>query len=196
VSASATGNGAFRWDRTRSLALLAIVALHAAFIVLLWHSKLAVRREEPAPAMQVVMLLPRLSERPPPAEPRRKPSSIEPVTPVTPSAPSESEAQAGSNAPTAVPWVDWEREGKDAARREAEAHPLPALPPRKKQPFGWSHSHIKRIEKVEGAYLLWLSDRCALVNFIIPACKVGKKPARGDLFDRMEEALANEPEVP
>jgi hypothetical protein len=26
-----------------------------------------------------------------------------------------------------------------------------------------------------------------LVNFLIPACKLGKMPARGDLFDGMEE---------
>jgi hypothetical protein len=196
VSAPAIGNDAFHWDRPRTLAFLAIVALHLAFIAFLWHATIEVRHEEPAPAMQVVMLLPKVIERPPPAEPKRKPSMMEPVVPVTPSIPSESEAQEGSNAPTAVPWVDWEREGKDAARREAEAHPLPALPPRKKDPFGWSHSHIKRIEKVEGAYLLWLNDRCVLVNFIIPACKLGKRPARGDLFDGMEEELAAESDVP
>jgi hypothetical protein len=196
VSALAIGDQAFRWDRTRTLALLAIVALHVALIALLWHSTLEVRREEPAPAMQIVMLLPHPIERPPPAAPRRKPSAVEPVAPATPATPSEPEAQEGSNAPTALPWVDWEREAKDAARREAEAHPLPALPPRKKPSFGWSHSHLKRIEKVEGAYLLWLSDRCALVNFIIPACKVGKMPARGDLFDGMEEESAAESDLP
>lgn len=196
MSALAIADHAFRWDRNRTLALLAIGALHGALIALLWHSTLKVRREEPAPAMQVVMLLPKPMERPPPAEAKRKPSTGESVAPAAPSTPSESEAQEGSNAPTALPWVDWEREGKDAARRQAEAHPLPALPPRKKPPFGWSHSHLKRIEKVEGAYLLWLSDRCALVNFIIPACKVGKMPARGDLFDRMEEELAAESDLP
>jgi len=187
VSALAVRNGSFRWDRARVLALLAILSLHAALIALLWHSGFAVRREPSAPAMQVVMLLPQPAERRPvPLEKKPRISTIPLLAPPVP-APTESAAPEGSNAPTAVPWVDWQQEGRDAARREAQAHPLPPLVARKKPPAPWSHSRMKRIEKGEGYYVFWLNDQCALINFLIPACSFGKKPARGDLFDGMKE---------
>jgi hypothetical protein len=185
----------FRWDRARVLALLAIFALHLALIALLWRSTIAVRTEEPAPAMQIVLLLPSPVERPTPSPRTREPAEIQPLVPPERAAPSEGVPAEGSNAPSAAPLVDWQREGIDAAHREAQAHPLPPLE-EKRKPFAWSHSHIKRIEKVEGAYLLWLSDQCALVNFIFPACKLGKKPPRGDLFDGMKQALAEADETP
>ena len=178
MSARAVRNVSLRWDRTRVLALFAVLTVHVAFIALLWHSTLAVRREQSAPAMQVVMLLP-LSVEPRPVPPEVKHQALAiPAPAPTASAPTESAAPEGSNAPTAMPWIDWQKEGQEAARREAEAHPLPPSTAKKKPPAPWSHARIKRIEKGDGYYLLWLNDRCALVNFLIPACKLGKMPAR------------------
>ena len=39
--------------------------------------------------------------------------------------------------------------------------------------------------------VLHINERCAIawmVIYIFPACKIGKMPARGNLFDQMKEA--------
>ena len=53
-------------------------------------------------------------------------------------------------------------------------------------PFGWSHAATHRVEVDGGMPVLWLNDRCVLVAFVIPACALGKKAARGDLFEAMD----------
>jgi hypothetical protein len=78
----------------------------------------------------------------------------------------------------------------DRARRDRAFEPkrTPGLaePPRWARPpphFRWSRSRTQRIERGEdGTTILWLNDRCVLVNFILPLCAVGKIPAHGDLF--------------
>jgi hypothetical protein len=69
-----------------------------------------------------------------------------------------------------------------------------------KPQFGWSHAATHRVEEIPtGGLLINLNDRCfiAWVIFPFPLCKVGKMPARGDLFQHMKDPPAlGEPELP
>ena len=71
--------------------------------------------------------------------------------------------------------------------------------PRRPQDFGWDLAHTQRVETLpEGGVLLRLSDRCVMIiglPFVLPLCKFGRIPARGDLFKHMEEPRT-EPAVP
>ena len=42
----------------------------------------------------------------------------------------------------------------------------------------------------EGGFLVWINDNCGIVISVMamPLCKLGKKPARGDLFEHMDDA--------
>lgn len=67
--------------------------------------------------------------------------------------------------------------------------------------FGWYRAGTNRVEGTPGGGLLVnINDHCAvaiLFIFPFPMCKVGKIPARGDLFDHMNEAPpAAESKVP
>jgi hypothetical protein len=84
----------------------------------------------------------------------------------------------------------------DRARRyrafEPKRTPGLAEPPRWVRPpphFRWSRSRTQRIERGEdGTTIVWLNDRCVLVNFVMPFCAVGKIPAHGDLFKDLKRA--------
>jgi hypothetical protein len=97
----------------------------------------------------------------------------------------------------APPIVDWQREAEEAARKhalaaEAQRDPTADSGPSKPKPeFGWDHSRVHRIEPLEsGGFLVWINDRCAIVISVMamPVCQIGKKPARGDLFEHMDDA--------
>ena len=42
--------------------------------------------------------------------------------------------------------------------------------------------------------LVWINDRCAVIFTPLPlaGCEIGKKPARGDLFEHMDDAVAGD----
>jgi hypothetical protein len=81
-------------------------------------------------------------------------------------------------------------------RRNRKPAPDPrfARPARRAQ-FGWDQSKIHRIEAMPGGgTVIHLNDRCALTlsGFLIPMCKLGKIPARGDLFEHMGDAAGDD----
>ena len=95
------------------------------------------------------------------------------------------------------PGVDWTRAAEEAAREralETEAHRdhRNDRGPSKPQPeFGWDRSRTHPVEPIDGGgILVRISDRCAIVITLLamPACQIGKKPARGDLFGHMDDA--------
>ncbi len=97
----------------------------------------------------------------------------------------------------APPSIDWQHEAEATAREHAQRaeaqreHEDERAPPKPKPEFGWSHSRVQRIEPMEeGGFLVWINDRCAIVISVLamPVCKIGKKPARGDLFEHMDDA--------
>lgn len=85
--------------------------------------------------------------------------------------------------------------GEDRARRAAsmgraaiDARSLAEAPEKRGPEFTWSKAHTQRIERTEdGATILRLTERCVLVNFVLPFCHLAKEKPRGDLFDGMKE---------
>ena len=106
-------------------------------------------------------------------------------------APSEHE---GTHEPAGV---DWQRQGEEVAREHAlesqlqPDHKADSGPPRPKPEFGWDRSRVHGVEPIEsGGFVVRISDRCVIVITLLamPACKIGTKPARGDLFEHMDDA--------
>jgi hypothetical protein len=133
--------------------------------------------------------LPLPADAPPPVPGTRR--SI--GAPSDPPAPAESNA---ISAPDAAPGIDWYAHGADAAQRAA-AEPItrdfdfprrePA--PREKKEFGWDTTHTERVHALEGGGIgIHLSDNCELViaPFPMAGCALGKRKARGNLFDEMK----------
>lgn len=95
------------------------------------------------------------------------------------------------------PSIDWQRAGEEAARDHALA--AEAKRPKQDEPgapkpqpeFHWSHSRTHRVEPMEsGGFVVWINDKCGIAISIMamPFCQFGKKPARGDLFEHMDDA--------
>lgn len=130
------------------------------------------------------------------------------------SAPITLPPESTNAAPPASPRIDWAREAElsasrqlqsdeDARRRAAPfSHDFSAQAPVRPTPqFGWDHAHTQRIEPLEnGGTLIWFNDRCGLVlaGMLFPVCKIGKIPARDDLFEHMNDppVLGAEPRPP
>jgi hypothetical protein len=101
-------------------------------------------------------------------------------------------APPASNEPPAPPGIDWQHEAEEAARKHALDAPAPNEPPKRKPKpeFAWSHSRTHRIEPMEnGGFVVWINENCGVAIGIMamPFCKLGKKPARGDLFEHMDD---------
>ena len=98
------------------------------------------------------------------------------------------------------PLVDWQAElaraAAEAAANAAHMKPKDFRYPQAETPaaampeFGWDYAHTHRVQTPAGGGLLVnLNDECALVFVPLPFvfCKLGRKPANGDLFRRMEQ---------
>jgi hypothetical protein len=93
------------------------------------------------------------------------------------------------------PAIDWRRDAAAIAREHAEAaeaarEPSKDDPAKPQAEFGWSHSATHRIEPMEGGgFVVWINDKCgvAVAGLAMPFCMFGKKPARGDLFEHMDD---------
>ena len=92
--------------------------------------------------------------------------------------------------------TDWYAEAGRAAAREATAPELRSFDfpkrepaPREKEEFGWDKVHTERVRALPGGGIgIRLSDNCeiALLPLPIGGCALGKRKARGDLFDEMK----------
>jgi hypothetical protein len=98
--------------------------------------------------------------------------------------------------PPRAPRIDWQAEAQRAAASvSAESSPHRSFgprerppPPPKQKPFGWDPTQTQKVEALpEGGMLIRLSDNCALVLAPLPSggCGIGKRKARGDLFEGM-----------
>jgi hypothetical protein len=137
----------------------------------------------------------------PPKAPRRAgPAAESPAAPVLPEPPPE------STTPAAAP--DWRSEMEIAANNQIENEARKARQPSVLAPhdfskvkpgstddarrkFGWSHAATHRVEEIPtGGLLININDRCAVVWAVLPLalCRIGKIPARGDLFDHMKDS--------
>jgi hypothetical protein len=134
-----------------------------------------------SPSLEVAPLAPpHLPETPPPVS--TAPQLIAPPT----------------NEQTQVPpAIDWRGDAEAIAREHARAAEAGretrkdgSGPAKKKPEFAWSHSATHRIEPMEnGGFVVWINDRCgvAVSGLAMPFCMFGKKPARGDLFEHMDD---------
>jgi hypothetical protein len=185
---------AFR-ARQRPLLFALAVLIHVGLFQLLASERHALAA---TPERRSVLVFLRDAAKPS-EKTRSVPDEVAPIAPRgLPQSPApHSIAPAGREEAPASPTIDWQREAEAIAREhalraEAGRDQKDDHSPAKPQPeFGWSHSRVHRIEPLEqGGLLVWLNDRCAIVISVLamPICKIGKKPARGDLFEHMDAA--------
>lgn len=192
-----------------------IVGGHAVVLVALLLSDRHVRlvEREALDALEVVLV--RAPERVPDAEPpasvvngtERRSSRARPDRTRPERAPdTRSDVSSAITVPRAR--IDWERSAERAAAAATAAprrgFALPestakAAPPPE---FGWDRTHTERIHAIEGGGIgIRLSDNCEIVLMPLPfgGCALGKRKARGDLFDGMkapERPASSVPDVP
>jgi len=191
----------------RGIAFVAAVLAHAALIWLLMAPAKRPREDgAEAPRMVLVFIEPEAQRIPNEALRASAPSlrlpapnvRVEPPPPIDPG----TAITPDLSPEEAPPPIDWDAETRSAAARMAQSieaerqrkgkyAPDPRFARAKPRPeFGWDRSKTHQIEALpEGGTLIHLNDRCVLVlsGFIIPMCKLGKIPARGDLFEHMGE---------
>lgn len=196
----------------RPAILLLVVGLHAALLLLAsrWQTRVTLLAEGS------LIFLPLPSHPQAPVEtpastvlPRKKPAPTRETQLVivpkdVPPPPRETPAAR----------IDWNAEASLTAKQQAQSAAAPrprALDqhregldfdgglgpdPLAHPEFGWYHARTHRIEALEGGgSILWLNDRCFIVMAGVipfPMCGIGKIPTRGDLFDRMHDAPAQQ----
>jgi len=184
---------AFREPQRPLLFVLALL-IHAGFFQLLVSQRQAAALLPER--LTVLTLVPGAEKlRPPPP----------PVAPVTPerlpalslptSMPPLLIAPPERDGTSTAPLIDWQREAEAASRKQAlGAEPKQRQkdePSKAKPEFGWDRSRVHPVEPIEsGGFVVRLSDRCVIVITLLamPACQIGKKPARSDLFEHMGDA--------
>jgi len=185
---------AFR-ERQRPLLFALAVLIHAGLFQLLVSERQGAAQ---VPERQTVLaLLPdtgKLRPSPPPiapVTPERLPE-WSPPTSMPPLLIAPSERDETSTPPA----IDWQHEAEAATRKraleaETQRDPGRSAASKPKPEFGWDRSRVHPVDPIEsGGFVVRLSDRCVIVITLLamPACKIGTKPARGDLFEHMDDA--------
>ncbi len=182
-------------ERQRPLLFALAVLIHVGLFQLLASERHAVPE---TPERRTVLVLLRGTEKSP-EKARSVPNWVAPIAPqgLPESKAPQLIASSERDEAAARPSIDWRREAEETAREyalQAEAqrgHKDDSSAAKPKPEFGWSHSRTHRIEPLEeGGFLVWINDRCAIVISIMamPVCQIGTKPARGDLFEHMDDA--------
>lgn len=184
----------FREPHRAGLFALAVL-IHAGLFQLLVSQRHAAAQ---LPERRAVLVLLQEAEKPRPAPP--------PVAPVTPqrlpelslpaSTPPLLVAPPRPDGTATPPVIDWQREAEEASHEqalaaEAQRDQKASGPSKAKPEFGWDRSRVHRVEPIEsGGFVVRLNDRCVLVITLLamPVCKIGTQPARGDLFEHMDDA--------
>jgi hypothetical protein len=96
---------------------------------------------------------------------------------------------SASNAAAAQVEADEERRRQAGSMGQAAvaARSLAETPKKPGTDFAWSKAQTQRIERVDGATIVHISERCVLVNFLLAVCALGKEEPRGDLFKDMNK---------
>jgi hypothetical protein len=181
-------------EPSRPLLFALAVLIHAGLFQLLLSPRHA--RDESPEALPVLVFLPDVPQTkspPPEVAPLAPPRLLEP-SPPTSTAP-QLIAPPTADEAGAPPAIDWRRDAEQVAREhalEAETgRPKDSSGPVKPKPeFHWSHSRTHRVDPMEGGgFVVWISDKCgvAITVMAMPFCQFGKKPARGDLFEHMND---------
>lgn len=190
-------------DGTRPISLriaigAAVLCIHFALFLLIGANR--VYRSEAVDAPSLLLLIPetRVSS-PSTASTERATKSEVPITANTSPSGSPDHPERSRVTPEEIEpqsrSIDWAAEASKIANEIAAADSAhrAARPQLSGQPisqatqsFAWSHSRINRIEQTaDGNTIVWINDRCYLVNFLFPGCLLGTRQARGDLFEHM-----------
>jgi hypothetical protein len=185
---------AFR-EPQRPLLFALAVLIHAGLFQLLVSQRHAVPQ---LPERRAALAFLPDAEKPRPEQP--------PVVPVTPervpelslpeSVPPLLIAPPQRDGTGTPPVIDWQREAEEVTRKhaleaEAQRDQKGSGPPKAQPQFGWDRSRVHPVEPIgSGGFVVRISDRCAIVITLLamPVCKIGTKPARGDLFEHMDDA--------
>jgi hypothetical protein len=179
--------------RVRSIGLATVVSGHVTLLALLaiHHAR---EPDTSADKRMTLVFVDPLEETglPIPRQTATRPARAS-ATPAEPTQPSTS---APDESTAITPQIDWYANGSRAAQRAATepatrefGFPKRATAAREKKAFGWDKTHTERVTALpEGGMLIRLSDNCAIVLAPLPfgGCTIGKRQARGDLFDEMK----------
>ena len=204
----------------RTATFVVVIAIHAVFFFLFAERWSPARYFSEPQAPTILIFLPTpVPTRPvepgvPPPSTQRAARAAAPKAP----APVRVEPKPEIPSITPTPAPDWRAEAQIAANDELEAeqrnrdrpsplapHDFSAVVPgstdTSKPKFGWYYAGTHRVQGTPGGPLIvHINDRCAvafLFIFPFPVCKVGKMPARSDLFEHMNEVpAAGEPNLP
>jgi hypothetical protein len=193
-----------RIEVSHGVACLAAALVQLALLALLLSTRkplAGIEEREPAP----ITFFPSARLRDLPAQPVQPvPSSDRPKAPRPPDRRHQPPDPPRSSAPITIDWakeatLSAERQvaaAEEADRRASafarngrssviELDTAPEPEPR----FGWSHARTHRIERTaDGATILWLNDRCAIVlSALFPVCTLDKPKANGALFEHMRD---------
>jgi hypothetical protein len=190
----------------RAVTLIIVLAIHAVCLILIALSRAPARWMGQTDAPVTTLILVPEGVKPVESVPAlpvvaRAARRAAPVTAPTVSSAPERKPDSSSITPTPVP--DWRAEAGIAANNVLEAerrkrdsvlepHDFSGVTPgstdTSKPEFGWNHARTHRVEGSPGALVININERCAvtlLLIFPLPMCKVGKIPAKGNLFEHM-----------
>jgi hypothetical protein len=190
---------------SRAAVFAAILACHAC--LLLWRGSPSLLRElahdEPLQLMQLPA--PVLSEIPASASLRGRQRQRHDSAAV-PSAAAPAQGELSATAVQAPAKIDWFAEAQLTANRQAapsiEPHSLDdhsrhgsheeglGLREISKPKFAWYYAGTHRFDTSGDLPVIRLNDRCVVpigLMIPLPLCRIGKIPARGDLFDHMRD---------
>lgn len=194
------------WDARvprRVTAAAIAAALQGVFCWIILHEAIEPTALQSPASLQVTIFDAARRPRPATAPRRRLRPAPPPRLTLTRAAPSPSAARPITVPPAGKPAagasIDWQQAMQSEVRARSFTSPpgkllfgFPRRPvARQTAPrFGWSHAHTHRVEQLpEGGLLINLSDRCAVVLYVlpIPVCRVGHIPTDGGLFDHLHE---------
>lgn len=195
----------------RIAVFLLVVAMHVGMLAVFTASHRVPLTMQPEPARITYITPPPESAqgfKPSVLTSVPKPAARQRVQELNPEPAAESASRAADEGlETRTPAVDWLHQGSiavqqeveeaEAARSRSATFGTPAnapgyqLPADGKQPeFAWNRTSTERVQVIDGAgILVRINDRCAVMIsvMVMPACKIGKIEARGDLFEHMND---------
>jgi hypothetical protein len=194
-----------RWERSRIVVLLAVLALHVAVLTgLVIAAKTRMRTTPAAPPIELLILPqnPTPTIPPPPTLPDRRKKVL--ATPLAPAPDALTAVTPDSTSDVAGPPVDWSREAHNAAASIAKGAPAhndtnPAV--QSNSPFAAPPAHHKgeQIPTEDGRWIVYVTDDCYQVSKSMTSvtnatnngmglqtyCNRRSNKPRGDLFEQL-----------
>lgn len=203
----------------RVAAIVVVLIIHVGFFILFAAERRYLRHDGQEEASSVGFLLPpdevltiteAAPQSPIAARAAHRTNPKRPAAAAAGSAGPTVRPELPSNALSAPAAPDWRSEMQIVANNEVEAEERKRHQPSRlaahdfsgvragstdysKPQFPWDHAATHRVEELpNGGLVINVNDRCSIVwvIFPFPLCKIGKIPARGDLFQLMQDGPA------